>query len=62
MEMNTNENNIQPNIDNAQNTENISNQVNINALPEYTQPPISIPQYSVPQYHYIFNCIYNNSI
>lgn len=50
MEMNTDENNIQPNIDNTQNIENTANQENINAVPEYTQPQISIPQYSVPQY------------
>ena len=43
MEMKPDENNIYPNIGNAQNTENTADQIN-------TQPPISIPQYSVPQY------------
>ena len=43
MEMKPDENNIYPNIGNAQNIENTADQIN-------TQPPISIPQYSVPQY------------
>ena len=50
MEMNSDENNIQPNIENTQNTDNTANPENINAVPEYNPPQITIPQYSVPQY------------
>ena len=50
MELNSDENNIQPNIENTQNTDNTANPENINAVPEYNPPQITIPQYSVPQY------------
>lgn len=48
--MNSDVNNIYPNIDNTPNIQNVENQENIGEAPQYMPPPITIPQYSVPQY------------
>ena len=47
IQVNSDENNLQPTIGNVENIENTENNNNV---PEYLPPPISIPQYSVPQY------------